>query len=168
MLSTCLNFTHCPVRLVSDVVPIRVSVAAVVSPQGTLESYQPLLDYLSHQLDRPVELVQRQTYAETNALIEENAVDIAFVCTSAYIEGHERFGMGLLAAPLTCSAPSYQLLLIVPASSSAHNMADLVGLVFAFTDPISFSGRVYPTYLVHQLGSTPKDFFCAYFLYLQS
>ena len=152
-----------PVRLVSDVVPLRVSVAAVVSPQGTLESYQPLLDYLSHQLDRPVELVQRQTYAETNTLIEENAVDIAFVCTSAYIEGHDRFGMELLAAPQVNGSASYQSVLIVPASSSAHEMADLEGVVFAFTDPISFSGRVYPTYLVQQLGSTPEDFFARTF-----
>lgn len=148
-----------PVRLVSDIVPLRVSVAAVVSPQGTLESYQPLLDYLSHQLDRPVELVQRQTYAETNTLIEENAVDIAFVCTSAYIEGYDTFGMELLAAPQVNGTASYQSVLIVPASSSARDMADLAGVVFAFTDPISFSGRVYPTYLVQQLGSTPEDFF---------
>ena len=54
---------------------------------------------------------------------------------------------------------SYQSVLIVPASSSAHDIADLEGLVFAFTDPNSFSGRVYPTYLVQQLGSTPEDFF---------
>jgi phosphonate transport system substrate-binding protein len=38
-------------------------------------------------------------------------------------------------------------------------MADLQDKVFAFTDPISLSGRVYPTYLVHQLGSTPEKFF---------
>lgn len=152
-----------PARLVSEVVPLRVSVAAVVSPQGTLESYQPLLDYLSQQLDRPVELVQRQTYAETNTLIEENAVDIAFVCTSAYIEGHDRFGMELLAAPQVNGAASYQSLLIVPAASSAESMSDLQGAVFAFTDPISFSGRVYPTYLVKQLGSTPDAFFARTF-----
>lgn len=152
-----------PVRLVSEVVPLRVSVAAVISPQGTLESYQPLLDYLSQQLDRPVELVQRQTYAETNTLIEENAVDIAFVCTSAYIEGHDRFGMELLAAPQVNGTASYQSLLIVPAASSAESMSDLQGAVFAFTDPISFSGRVYPTYLVEQLGSTPDAFFARTF-----
>lgn len=152
-----------PVRLVSDVVPLRVSVAAVVSPQGTLESYQPLLDYLSRQLDRPVELVQRQTYAETNTLIEENAVDIAFVCTSAYIEGYDAFGMELLAAPQVNGSASYQSVLIVPASSPAQSMADLEGQVFAFTDPISFSGRVYPTHLVQQLGSTPDAFFARTF-----
>lgn len=38
-------------------------------------------------------------------------------------------------------------------------MADLRGKVFAFTDPISLSGRVYPTHLVQQLNATPEEFF---------
>jgi phosphonate transport system substrate-binding protein len=148
-----------PTSPVSSVTPLRVSVAAVVSPQGTVESYQLLLNYLSQKLQRPVELVQRQTYSETNDLIEENRVDIAFVCTSAYIEGFDDFGMELLAAPQVNGTPTYQSVLIVPAVSRSQEIADLEGKVFAFTDPISFSGRVYPTYLVQQLGSTPETFF---------
>jgi phosphonate transport system substrate-binding protein len=31
--------------------------------------------------------------------------------------------------------------------------------VFAFTDPMSFSGRAYPTYLLYQIGKTPETFF---------
>lgn len=38
-------------------------------------------------------------------------------------------------------------------------MADLKGKVFAFTDPISLAGRVYPTSLVESLGSAPDAFF---------
>ena len=141
------------------VVPLRVSVAAVISPRSTVESYQPLLSYLSDRLGRPVELVQRRTYAETNALIEQGQVDLAFVCTSAYIAGHALFGMELLAAPQVHDSAVYHSLLIVPAQSTARQMADLRGKVFAFTDPMSYSGRVYPTALVRQLGTTPEQFF---------
>ena len=42
-------------------------------------------------------------------------------------------------------------------------MSDMRGKVFAFTDPISLSGRVYPTYLVHELGFTPEEFFASTF-----
>lgn len=148
-----------PVRYDAGVIPLRVSVAAVVSPRGTAESYQPLLDYLSEALDRPVELIQRRTYQETNDLIESGEVDVAFVCTSAYITGHDAFGMELLAGPEVGGESVYYSLLIVPAGSSAETMQDLQGKVFAFTDPISHSGRVYPTYLVHQLEQTPDTFF---------
>lgn len=148
-----------PVRYDEGVIPLRVSVAAVVSPRGTAESYQPLLDYLSEALDRPVELIQRRTYQETNDLIESGEVDMAFVCTSAYITGHDEFGMELLAGPEVSGESVYYSILIVPVGSSAETMQDLEGKVFAFTDPISYSGRVYPTYLVHQLEQTPDTFF---------
>mgnify|MGYP005853454477 CR=1 FL=1 len=152
-----------PTPLEAEIVPLRVSVAAVISPKGTAESYRPLLDYLADRLGRPVELVQRQTYAETNDLIEQGAVDLAFVCTSAYIAGRDDFGMELLAAPVVNGETVYYSLLIVPAGSPARSMADLEGKVFAFTDPMSFSGRVYPTYLVQQLRRAPEDFFARTF-----
>lgn len=147
----------------SAVVPLRVAIAAVISPKGTLESYQPLLDFLSARLDRPIELVQRRTYAEVNDLIENGEVDLAFVCTSAYVDGHARFGMELLAAPQVDGGVVYYSVLIVPADSPARTMADLRSKVFAFTDPMSNTGRAYPTYLVRQLGQTPETFFARTF-----
>ena len=144
-------------------VPLRIAVAAVISPKGTVESYQPLLDYLGQQLGRPIELVQRRTYAEVNDLVENGAVDLAFVCTSAYVDGHAKFGMELLAAPQVDGAAVYYSVLIVPANSPAQTMADLRGQAFAFTDPMSNTGRNYPTYLVQQLGYTPDTFFARTF-----
>jgi len=142
-----------------DAVPLRVAVAAVISPKGTVESYTPLADYLEERLDRPVELVQRRTYLEVNDLIERGEVDLAFVCTSAYIVGHDDFGMELLVAPQVNGETVYRAYLIVPLNSPAKDMADLKGKVFAFTDPISLTGRAYPTALVQQLGAAPETFF---------
>jgi phosphonate transport system substrate-binding protein len=140
-----------------------VAVAAVISPKGTLESYSPFLDYLEVKLNRPIELVQRRTYLEISDLIERGEVDVAFVCTSAYVEGHDTFGMELLVAPQVNGKTTYNSILIVPAESQAQSMLDLRGKVFAFTDPISLTGRVYPTYLVQRLGFAPEEFFARTF-----
>jgi phosphonate transport system substrate-binding protein len=136
-----------------------MAVGAVISPRGTVESYQPLIQYLSAKLNRPVKLIQRRTYAELNQLIADGDVDFAFVCTSAYVEGHDQFGMELIAAPLVNGKTVYQSVLIVPVNSDARSMADLRGKIFAFTDPMSLTGRMYPTSLVHDLGSEPETFF---------
>ena len=146
-----------------EAVPLRVAVAAVISPKGTVESYSPFLAYLEKKLNRPIKLVQRRTYLEVNDLIEHGEVDIAFVCTSAYIQGHDSFGMELLVAPQVDGKTTYNSYLIVPTASDAQSMDDLRGKVFAFTDPISLSGRVYPTYLLQQLGFTPEEFFARTF-----
>lgn len=146
-----------------SIVPLKVAVAAVISPQGTAESYQPLLDYLAHKLDRPIQLVQRRTYAEVNDLVRDGGVDVAFVCTAAYVTGHDDFGMELLVVPQVNGEVAYHSVLIVPADSPATGMADLRGMVFAFTDPLSNTGRNYPTWLVSQLGETPETFFARTF-----
>jgi phosphonate transport system substrate-binding protein len=64
-----------------------------------------------------------------------------------------------LAAPQVNGETIYHAYLIVPANSPAQTMADLKGKVFAFTDPISLTGRAYPTSLVEALGKTPETFF---------
>jgi len=153
------NLEPLPVNAATAVMPLRVAVAAVISPQGNVNSYGPLLDYLSDELERPVELVQRRTYAEINDLIEAGDVDMAFVCTSAYVAGVRDFGMDLLAAPQVDGETVYYSFLIVPADSPAQSIEDLRGGTFAFTDPMSNTGRNYPTYLVQQLGETSDRFF---------
>ncbi len=148
-----------PAVAAAEIIPLRLAVAAVISPQGTFESYSALAAYLSKKLNRPVELVQRRTYAEVNGLVEQGEVDVAFVCTSAYIIGHRDFGMTLLAAPQVNGQTTYQSWLIVPVDSLAQNLTDLRGKIFAFTDPWSNTGRMYPTAMVKKMGQTPETFF---------
>lgn len=148
-----------PAPAQDDVQPLKVAIAAVISPQGSAESYAPLLDYLSEKLNRPVERVQRRTYAEVNELLRTGEVDLAFVCTSSYILGKREFGLELLVAPQVTGETTYHADLIVPVNSAAESIEDLRGTVFAFTDPNSFTGRIYPTFLLKQIGETPEGFF---------
>jgi phosphonate transport system substrate-binding protein len=139
--------------------PLRVAIAAVISPQGALESYSPLLDYLETKLGRPVERIQGSTYAETNEVLQSGLVDIAFVCTGAYIKGSAEFGMEILAVPEMDGESVYYSWVIVPANSSAQEVEDLRGSTFAFTDPLSLTGWMYPNYLLSQLGQRSEAFF---------
>jgi phosphonate transport system substrate-binding protein len=143
----------------SNRAPLRVAVAGVISPKETFKTYQDLLQYLGARLDRPVELVQRKTYAEVNDLIRAGGIDLAFVCSQAYVQGQQDFGMELLAAPMVRGEALYRSYVIVPADSSAARLEDLRGKMYAFSDPDSNSGRLVPTYLLAQMGETPESFF---------
>ena len=153
------NLQPLPTPPQSEILPLRVALAAVISPENTAQSYAPLMTYLEEQLGREIEVVQRRTYAEINDLLETGDVDLAFVCTSAYVTGREDFGMQLLVAPVVDGETSYRSQLIVPMDSNATSMADLRGKVFAFTDPMSFSGRIYPMYILREFGESPATFF---------
>ncbi|MGB4442653.1 MAG: phosphate/phosphite/phosphonate ABC transporter substrate-binding protein [Coriobacteriia bacterium] len=151
-----------PERSSSGDEPLRIAVAAMTSPKSTFDYYQEILVYIGERTGRPVELVQRETYQEINDLIEQGQLDMAFVCTGAYIEGHDTFGMEILAAPVVYGEPVYYSYTIVDADSAATALADLRGASFAFTDPISNTGTLVPTYLLGQLGETPDTFFGEY------
>jgi phosphonate transport system substrate-binding protein len=153
------NLQPLPTPENQDIQPLRVAIAAVISPQGSAEGYAPLLDYLSKKIGRPVERVQRRTYSEVNELVRTGEVDLAFVCTSSYLVGKREFGMELLVAPQVHNQNYYNAVIIVREDNPAQSLADLRGSVFAFTDPISFTGRMYPTYLLQQMGEKPETFF---------
>jgi len=145
----------------SDAV-LRVAFAGVISPTETMNNYSQLVSYLGQELHRPVEIIQRDTYAEINDLVKSQYVDLAFVCTLAYVVGKDKSDMELLVVPEVDGKTVYYSYIIVPEESTAESLADLRGKIFAFTDPLSNSGRLAPVYLLHQMGETPENFFSKY------
>ena len=139
--------------------PLRVAIAAVLSPGATFETYQPLLDYFSSRLNRPLELLQRGTYAEINELIRTGGADLAFVCGGAFVEGEREFGMEALVVPQVSGRTDYYSYIIVARNSPYQSLEDLRGHSFAFTDPLSNSGHLSPLWLLNQMDETPETFF---------
>lgn len=138
---------------------IRVAIGGMITPRQGYAYYRKLLDYLSDHLGRPVDLVDREGYEEINKLVRTGDVDIAFVCGGPYVDGHRSFGMELIAAPAAYGGTVYYSYIIVPKDSPARSFADLRGTIFAFTDPLSNSGKLVPTYLLARRGETPESFF---------
>ena len=87
--------------------PLRVAVAAMVSPKETLELYRQLLAYLGHKTGKDLELVQRKTYGEVNELLGKGLIDLAFICSGPYVTGKDRYGFILLAVPEVHGQPTY-------------------------------------------------------------
>ncbi|MFC1523907.1 phosphate/phosphite/phosphonate ABC transporter substrate-binding protein [Thermodesulfobacteriota bacterium] len=138
---------------------LRIAISAVISPKETFIIYKDLLNYISEKLDVNVELIQRQTYEEVNNLVRDNELDLAFVCSGAYIDGHDQFGMELLVAPVAYGEPVYYSYIIVPESSEAEHLEDLRGKRFAFTDPMSNTGKLAPTYMLARMNENIDSFF---------
>jgi len=139
--------------------PLRVAIANVLSPSRTLNDYHDLLTYMGRRLGRPIRLFQRSTYAEVNDLLKNREIDLAFVCAGALLEGEREFGMQALVVPQIRGETVYYSYLIVNRRSRAERMEDLRGKSFAFSDPLSNSGRLVPVYQLAVLGETPERFF---------
>jgi phosphonate transport system substrate-binding protein len=70
-----------------------------------------------------------------------------------------KYGFELLATPEVQNSHFYQSYLIVNKASQFHSLEDLKGRVFAFTDPDSNTGKLVPTFWLHDMGEQPETFF---------
>lgn len=138
---------------------LNVAVGDMVSPVQTVATYRKLEEYLALSLHRPVRLVLRANYTQVNELVRDGKVDLAFVCSFPYVVGYQQFGMRLLAVPVVRGRTTYQSEVIVRRDSPFRSLGDLRGRTFAFTDPLSFSGYLAPTYLLWRRGWKAKSFF---------
>ena len=143
----------------SETASFRVAVGAMISPRETVANYHHLLEYLAGNLDKRIHLVQRKTYGEINKLIGTGQIDLAFICSEPYATGKDVYGFKALAVPQIRGKHFYRSYLIVQKDSPYHQLSDLKGRVFAFTDPDSNTGKLVPTYWLAQRGETPEIFF---------
>lgn len=139
--------------------PLKIAIAAVISPRETAAYYDQMMQYVSRKMDRPVEIVQKKTYQEVNDLLERREIAIAFVCAGPYVSGHKKFGMELLVAPMLYGKPFYQAYFIVQKNSPISSLDGLRGKRFAFTDPNSNTGTLVPAYTLSAKGERPESFF---------
>ena len=123
-----------------------------------LDFLKKLRAYLTDRLQVPVSFVQRGSYREIVELIRSGKIDFAWLCGYPYVRFKRE--MKLLAVPLYHGNPLYQSYLIVPASDRKTNsLLDLGGKMFAYSDPDSNSGYLYPQYQLLQAGVNRASFF---------
>jgi len=139
--------------------PLRIAVAAMISPENTRAIYDELLKLVAGRLGRRAVFVQRRSYAEVNALLKARKIELAFVCSGPYVEGHDDFGVELLAVPVVDGETVYHSFIIAEKNRAIHSFRDLRGHRFAFTDPNSNTGYLYPIYRLSQKAEDPTHFF---------
>ncbi len=137
---------------------LRIAITPVLV-EHYLEVNRQLVTYVGDRLGRTPELVQRRSYKEISDLLEKGEVDVAFVCGRPYVLDHARFGLELLVAPLVYDTPVYYSYVIVPRDSPVQRFEELRGKRYAFSDPLSNSGHLVPSYRLARLGETPDRFF---------
>jgi phosphonate transport system substrate-binding protein len=138
---------------------IRIAVAPTVSPEKSMEMYQPFIDYVGKKLQRKATALYRQTYSETNDLVRYQRCDIGIVCTYPFIRGEKEFGMQALVVPQINGETTYQSIILVPVASPAKTLFDLRGKRFASADIMSTTGWLFPAMVLMDAGENPDKFF---------
>ncbi len=115
--------------------------------------------YLEEKMSRKIEFVMRRSYGEVMDLLASGRIDFAWICGYPFVQSREPEFLKLLAVPIYRGQPRYRSYIIVHHDSPHKRLSDLRAKVFAFSDPDSNSGFLYPTALLSEREENPETFF---------
>ena len=98
-------------------------------------------------------------YAAVIEAMGAGKVDIGWLATFSYVLAHEKYGAELILIVIRFDSPFYRGQIMAGADTGINNLADFKDKTFAFVDPVSTSGHLYPKSLLLSKGFDPKVFF---------
>lgn len=123
------------------------------------KAFQPLVVYLSDQLNAPVTLHVAKDYQTHVDMIGRDEIDFAYIGPALYVELVGKYGTKPLLARQAIGGKSvFHGKIFVRSDSPIQSMADLKGKRFAFTETHSTMGYLMPRYLLWQAGIPVQDF----------
>ncbi|KMP10719.1 phosphonate ABC transporter substrate-binidng protein [Candidatus Nitromaritima sp. SCGC AAA799-A02] len=99
------------------------------------------------------------SYAAVIEAMGAGKVDIGWLATFSYVLAREKYGVDLLLIVVRFGSPFYRGQIMAAADRGIDKLADLKGKTFAFVDPASTSGHLYPKSLLLSKGHDPETFF---------
>ncbi|HLA24117.1 MAG TPA: phosphate/phosphite/phosphonate ABC transporter substrate-binding protein [bacterium] len=124
-----------------------------------LFSGQQLGRMLSGALGIPVDTVVSTSYTAAIEAMCAGRADIGALNPFSYVLAHEKCGVEVAAISVRFGLPYYRAQISARADANINKIEDLRGKRFAFVDPASTSGYLFPAAMLKKMGFDPDRFF---------
>ena len=138
---------------------LKFGFTPVLSEAEMKEEFQPLMDYMTKSTGIEVTLYIAKSYGDLRDQMEAGKVDIGSFSPFAYVDAVTGGKIKIIAQSILDYSAFYKGLIITRKDSGITGLADLKGKRFAFVDPKSASGYVYPRAMLIEKGFDPDKFF---------
>jgi phosphonate transport system substrate-binding protein len=136
---------------------LRVGIIPNVSPETQRAQYEPFQQYLAGRLNVKVELFVATDYAGVVEALVAKRVDLAYLGGLTYAQAAEQANVTPLVTEidLETGTPKYLSAVVVRADAPHRTIRDLLDsrARFAFGDPSSTSGSLYPRIMLVEAGA---------------
>ena len=146
--------------------PIKMAFVPNAEAGKLIENMKPFIAMLQTETGYTFETSVPTSYAAVVEALGAKQVDIAWMGPLAYVIANQKFGTKLMLMSVFQDAKTgaqkrtYPGGIIVKADATYRSIQELRGKKFAFTDPASASGYLYPMdYLAKQGITNPRTFF---------
>src|SRR5712692_9120803 len=138
---------------------LRFGFTPVLSEPEMRAEFEPLMNYLSASLGQKVTLYTAKDYGDLRTQMEKGAVDIGSFSPFAYVDAARGGKIRIIAQSIIEGSATYRGIIVARKDSGLKTIADLKGKRFAFVDPNSASGYVYPRAMLIEKGIDPGTYF---------
>jgi phosphonate transport system substrate-binding protein len=139
--------------------PLKMAFVPSTDSQKVLASGQPLADLLSQQTGLSFTVSVPTSYAAVIEAMGAENVDIGWLAPFAYVLAKDKFNSHVILSSVRGGSKTYTGQIIAHVDSEINSVTDLPGKKFAFVDPGSASGFLYPNALLAMNGIDYKTAF---------
>ncbi len=139
--------------------PIRMMFVPSGDAQVIVKGGEGLAELLHEETGLYFKTSVATSYAAVIEAMGAGKVDIGWLATFSYVLAKDKYDVELLLIVQRFGSPFYRGQIMVRADSEINSLSDLKGKSFAFVDPVSTSGHLYPKTLFLKKGLDPKTFF---------
>jgi phosphonate transport system substrate-binding protein len=138
---------------------LRVGTIPAEDATRMREAYKPMAAYLEKKLGMKVELIVATDYSGAIEAMRAGKLDIALFGPFSYCLAADIANAEVFAVEKVNGATSYKSIIVTRPDSGINTLQDLAGRTFAFVDPASTSGHLFPRAFLKKNGLDPeKDF----------
>jgi phosphonate transport system substrate-binding protein len=140
---------------------VRIGLIPSEDSQAMIEGSKQVLDQLQQHLGMPVEPFVATDYNGVIEALRAGKLDVAYLGPFSYVLASKVAGAEAFAVAETqkTGKSAYRSVIVVRNSSPIQSLADFKGHTFAFVDPSSASGHLFPKAGVEKAGFKPDQLF---------
>jgi len=140
--------------------PLTIGAIPTEDTGDVVDAFQPVADYVGEQLGVEAELYTATDYSGIIEAMRSGEADVAWLGPLSYVLAVERASAEAFAVQLTeegGDAPTYHSFIITQRDSDIQSLEDLRERTFAFVDPTSTSGNLFPRQGFTEAGIDPDN-----------
>ena len=143
--------------------PAQVKLVMAFVPSGEARTILETGSRVAHLLEIATgysfESFVATSYAGVIEAMGADRADIGWLNTFSYVIAHQKYGVEVRLVTVRFGLPYYRAEIIAQPNSGINSLADLQGKRFAFVDPASTSGYLFPLAGLKKAGYDPQKFF---------
>jgi phosphonate transport system substrate-binding protein len=139
--------------------PIRMALVPSLDTKKLSASGKVLAKLMEKETGLKYKVDVPTSYTAVIAAMGAGNVDVGWLSPIPYVIAHDKYGVKVILTTVRDNSTKYWSFIITRTDSGINKLADLKGKTFAYGDPVSTSGSIYPKHLIRTSGFDPHTFF---------